>query len=350
MAQPSPSTLREESLSDIADLAPLTELGRVSPTEFAEIQSGYEPVVLRGQVADWPAVAAGRAGPGPVSAYVAGFDNGQPAEVMIGQHGIAGRFFYTDDLRGLNFKRQQVPLAALLEELVRLADAPQPPSLYAGAAATAEHLPGWAAANPLPLADGATPRIWLGNATTVSTHFDTSPNLACVVAGSRRFLLFPPDQIDNLYVGPLEFTMAGQPASMVDPDAPDLSRYPRFADALATARVATLAPGDAIFIPALWWHHVRAHGPLNVLVNYWWDRDPQASPFVALVHGLLALRDLPAAERAAWQRWFDHYVFGAHAAHVADHLPAFARGILGQPSPARTNRIKQFLANVFGRG
>lgn len=333
-----------------ADLAPIAERGPLSPAGFAAVQAGYEPVVLRGQVADWPAVAAGQAGIEATARYVAGFDNGRPAEVMVGQPNIGARFFYSDDLRGFNFKRQQVPLAALLAELVRLAGEARPPALYAGAAATGEHLPGWAAANPLNLTAGATPRIWLGNATIVSTHFDTSPNLACVVAGTRRFLLFPPDQIANLYVGPLDVTMAGQPASMVDPDAPDLARYPRFAEALRHARVAALEPGDAIFMPPLWWHHVRAEGALNVLVNYWWDRDPQASPFVALAHGLLALRDLPPAERAAWRQWFDHYVFGPDAASVADHLPPFARGILGPPSPARSDRLKQFLANVFGRG
>ena len=35
--------------------------------------------------------------------------------------------------------------------------------------------------------------------------------------------------------------------------------------------VADLEPGDAIYIPALWWHAVQATGELNVLVNYWWN-------------------------------------------------------------------------------
>ena len=61
----------------------------------------------------------------------------------------------------------------------------------------------------------ARPRIWLGNRSEVSAHFDLSDNIACVVAGRRRFTLFPPDQVANLYVGPLDHTMAGQPASMV---------------------------------------------------------------------------------------------------------------------------------------
>lgn len=344
--------MRSAGQAGLTGPAPIVERPRISSEAFAdEVLTHYQPVVLRGQAADWPALAAGTGGDAAMARYIAGFDTGVPAEVMIGQPAIAGRFFYSDDLRGFNFKRQQVQLGALLEELLRLAPAENPPALYAGAAATGQHLPGWAEANRLDLPlEGTTPRIWIGNATRVSTHFDTSPNLACVVAGRRRFLLFPPDQIDNLYVGPLEVTMAGQPVSMVDPDAPDLARYPRFATAWANALVADLEPGDAIFIPALWWHNVRAGGALNVLVNYWWDRDPQASPFVALAHGLLALRDLPPAERAAWRGWFDHYVFADTAPLVADHLPDTARGILGPPSEARSRRLKDFLRNVFARG
>jgi hypothetical protein len=328
---------------------PIAERPAVDAATFAaEVMTAAAPVVLRGQVADWPAVAAGRGGPAAMAQYILGFDTGAPAEVLVGQPAIEGRFFYSNDLSSFNFQRHQAPLATLLGELVRLADAPRPPALYAGAAAAGQHLPGWSDANrsDLPL-DGATPRIWVGNATRVSTHFDASPNLACVVAGRRRFLVFPPDQLPNLYVGPLEHTLAGQPVSMVDPDAPDLDRHPRFAEAMRHARVAVLEPGDAIFMPALWWHNVRAEGALNVLLNYWWDRDPQAAGIAALAHALLALRDLPAAERAVWRGWFDHYVFVADPALVAGHLPSQAQGVVGPPSPARTARLKQFLRSVF---
>lgn len=302
---------------------------------------------MRGLVADWPAVAAARQSTGAIARYVEGFDNGRPTDVMIGPPEIAGRFFYRDDMRGFNFHRERAPIGAVVAELLHRLSEPHPPALYAGATATADHLPGWSEANPLPFAIPATPRLWIGNATHVSTHFDLSANLACVVAGRRRILLFPPDQIANLYIGPLEVTMAGQPVSMVDPEAPDLARYPRFAEAMRHALVAELEPGDAVFIPSLWWHNIRAIGPFNVLVNYWWDHDEQASPFAALAHALLAIRDLPPGERAAWRNWFDHYIFSNDAPRVADHLPDFAHGVLGAPSVDRSNRIKQFLKNVL---
>jgi hypothetical protein len=324
---------------------PLAERGRIDPdTYLREVAGAYRPVVLRGQVSDWPAVSASRQGAGTMAAYMAGFDNGRPAEVMIGPPAIAGRFFYRPAMDGFNFRREQVPIARLTAELLRVADLPDAPALYAGAAAADEHLPGWARANPLGLPiDPAQARVWLGNATHVSTHYDVSDNIACVVAGKRRFTLFPPEQLVNLYVGPLDHTLAGQPVSMVDIDAPDLDRYPRFAEAMAHALVAELEPGDAIFIPSLWWHNVRANGPFNVLVNYWRDADPAESPFTAFVHALLSIRDLPQGERDAWRVWFEQFVFGEAAADAAAHLPEEARGILAEATPARSRRIREFL-------
>lgn len=319
-------------------------------TFHREVACGFVPVILRGQVAAWPAVAAGRAGVRPLAQYLA--DRGSDAllDVRIGAPDIGGRFFYSEDLSGFNFTKEKVPLPVLLAELVRLAEAAvaapnvRPHALYADAAAAPQHMPGWSAANPLdlPPAD-ATPRLWIGNETVVATHYDASPNLACVVAGHRRFTLFPPDQLANLYPGPLDRTIAGPPVSMVDPETPDMARYPRFADALAQAQVAELAPGDALFVPALWWHHVRAFDPLNVLVNYWWAQDATMTPFLAMVHALGSVRDLPPAEKAAWKTWFDHYVFGDTAGDAAAHLPEAARGVLGPGGAERTARIRSYL-------
>src|SRR5206468_367295 len=83
----------------------------------------------------------------------------------------------------------------------------------------------------------------------------------------RRFTLFPPEQLQNLYVGPLDFNPAGQAISLVDHAAPDLERFPRYAEALQHAQVAELEAGDAIFIPSMWWHAVEALAPFNALVK-----------------------------------------------------------------------------------
>jgi hypothetical protein len=136
---------------------------------------------------------------------------------------------------------------------------------------------------------------------------------------------------------------------MVDVGAPDLARFPRFANAMDAALVADLEPGDAIYIPSLWWHDVSAHGPLNVLVNYWWGQQAAASPFAALIHALHAIRDMPPGEREAVRGWFDHYVFGPDASAAADHLPFAARGVLGAPSPERSDMIRGYLRRALDR-
>lgn len=344
---------RTESVmnSAIATAARVEEWHDVTPERFAaEVVPAYRPVVLRGLVRHWPAVAAGLEGPAAMAAYIRRFDGGRPANVMVAAPEERGRFFYTPDLSGFNFTRAQIMLPILLDQLVAQAGDPAPPALYAGAATAPDTFPGWVEANPLPLATpDAVPRLWIGNASRVATHYDVSSNIAAVVAGRRRFVLFPPDQGPNLYVGPLDHTIAGQPTSMVDLEAPDLTRYPRFATAQAAMQVAELEPGDAIFVPSLWWHDVTARGPLNLLVNYWWGQQAAASPFAALIHALLAVRDLPPGEREAVRGWFDHYVFGPDAASAAGHLPPAVRGVLDTPSPGRSERIRAYLMRALGR-
>lgn len=325
---------------------PLPERDAVDPATFTrEIAGSATPVVLRGQVAHWPAVAAGKAGPRAIAEYVARFGGGAPLDTMIARPEVGGRFFYAPDWNGFNFVRQHVPLPGLMAELLRLAENGEsaPHAIYANAAAAPTHSPGWADANRLDLPVDATARLWIGNAAAVATHYDASPNIACVVAGRRRFTLFPPEQLANLYIGPLDHTLAGPPVSMVDPEAPDLERYPRFTAAWDSAQTAELGPGDAIFMPALWWHHVKATGAINVLVNYWWGEDTAAQPFLALIHAMMAVRDLPDTERAAWRGWFDHLVFNSAAPEAGAHLPERMRTVLGAKSDERSQRIRRFL-------
>ena len=210
-------------------------------------------------------------------------------------------------------------------------------------------LPGFADDNRLLLLDPRiVPRIWISNRVTVQTHFDVSMNCACVVAGRRRFVLFPPEQIANLYVGPLDFTLAGQPVSMVRIEDPDHERFPRFREAWRHAQGADLGPGDVLFIPYMWWHHVEALDAFNVLVNYWWDDTPgwAGSPFEALVHALMSVHSLPPEKRAVWQKVFEHHVFesdGDPAAHLAPHQ----RGIQGAPDPRLAGHMRSWLLRAL---
>ena len=322
-----------------------------SPETFAnEILNCGQPAVLRDVVGHWPAVRAGRESPQAITRYLRAFDNGSSAHTMVAAPSVRGRFFYNEELNGLNFEVSQQPLALSMQKFIELLDVRDPPALYVGALPTPHALPGFTRDNSLPLvAPGVVPRLWLSNRVTVQTHYDLSLNIACVLAGRRRFTLFPPEQLPNLYVGPLEFTLAGQPISMVRLDEPDLDRFPRFREAWQHAQSAELEPGDALFIPYMWWHHVESLSTFNVLLNYWWEDIPawQGSPFEAMLHGLMSVRGLPPERRELWRKIFDHYVFQTGGDPVA-HLAPSQRGIQGELTPQVAATIRHYLMNAMG--
>ncbi|MGL4575784.1 MAG: cupin-like domain-containing protein [Burkholderiaceae bacterium] len=324
----------------------IAEITHISRNQFeSEVLARYEPVVLRGVVHDWPAVQAARTSDAALSAFLLRFANDAAVDAVMVPPKHSGRLAYAEDLRGFTFLRNQVTLPQVLEMLARYARFADSPALAMQSAPASICAPRWAEHHVMPLLDAAvTPRLWLGNAIITPTHFDESANIACVVAGQRRFTLFPPDEIGNLYVGAIGQGPTGTPISLVDLDAPDFERYPRFTHALARARQATLDPGDAIYIPPLWWHHVASTQPLNLLVNYWWSTSELAAPsgMDALLHALLALRACPAPQRQAWQAIFAHWIFHADE-DTAAHLPAYAQGVHGPMTAALAEQIRVLL-------
>lgn len=183
-----------------------------------------------------------------------------------------GRFHYAADGQSLNFIRGKADLATFLDVLRKMASEQRPHALAVQGLPAEDYVPGFALSHPMPLLRrDAAPRAWIGNASKVATHNDPIDNVAVVAAGRRRFTLFPPSAEPDLYMGPDHPTPAGTPVSMVHVTKPDFDLYPRFRAALDVAQEAELGPGDAIFIPKDWYHHVEALEPLNMLVNYWFD-------------------------------------------------------------------------------
>ena len=309
----------------------MREIDGLSPHALSdELLRSTAPVVLRGVLANWPAVQAGLAAEQGAEHYLRRFYRGATVGAFLGAPDIDGRFFYNDDLSGFNFASVRARLDAILAELANHRMDAKPPSVYVGSTTIDTCLPGFCEENPIDLGQrAALASIWIGNRTRIAAHYDLPDNLACVVAGHRRFTLFPPDQLSNLYIGPLDFTPAGQSISLVDVKHPDLERFPRYAEAQRHAQVAELGPGDAIFIPSMWWHSVEAQGSFNVLVNYWWRQSPDYmdTPTNALMLALMTMRDLPPAQRAAWQEIFRHYVFEADQ-HTAAHIAQPAQRVL----------------------
>jgi len=311
------------------------------------------PAILRGLVRDWPAVAAGRASPRALTTYLQTFYGGLPAPLFEAPPEINGRFFYNATLDGFNFESKRALLTEVLERLNRDLGKRSAPAIYAGSVSLPIYFPGFAQANNLRrliTVESVLESIWIGNRTCIAAHFDNTENIACVVAGTRRFTMFPPDQIGNLYVGPLDLTPAGQPISLVDVRNPDLARFPRFTAALEVAEVAELSPGDAVYVPALWWHHVEALDDFNVLVNYWWREVPDFfdSPSMSLLHCLLTIKSLPPDQRQSWKAVFDYLIFQSDAPAL-EHLPPQIRGLFGELTQPRAERIRTLLLKSLSR-
>ncbi len=311
------------------------------------------PAILRQLAASWPVVQASVNSADALCAYLKRFDRGNPIEALIAEASACGRFFYSIDLKGFNFRKTSSSISAFLDRLLAERENPNAPAMYIQSAPIPAHLPQFDVENRMPLLGAEIfPRIWLGNATTATTHSDSASNIACVVAGTRRFTLFPPEQLPNLYIGPLEFSPAGRPVSMVDLLNPDLERFPRFAHALEVAEVAELNPGDALYIPYYWWHHVQSLTSFGALVNYWWNEGaavPESvSPYEALMLALLTVRDLSPSQREVWRTIFDHYVF-LRDGDPGAHLPPERRGVLGDITPQHRAHIKSVLARLLER-
>lgn len=307
-----------------------------------------KPVVLRGYVEDWPAVTAS-VDKGAACSYIRQFDASEthPVETFIGSPEINGLFFFNGDMSGYNFSRVQESFSSALDRFECQEDSDV--AIYVGSVPLSQSMPEFLKFNAISGApDGAIPRVWLNSRVTVQPHYDQSSNLACVVAGKRRFTLFPPEQIKNLYPSPLETTIAGPQLSLV-PFGGALDRFPRYQEALDNAYEAELHPGDAIYIPSLWWHGVESLSDFNVLVNYWWSSGyGPDDPFSTFLHGLLTIKNLPEREKEAWKTLFDYFIFQSEVDDPMGHLPEHLQGVLGKVTPQRYRLIKNhFMSKIL---
>jgi hypothetical protein len=336
----------------MVEITPIRELKLAEGQSLPEaVGSADGPVVIRRLAASWPLVAAAESSNQELNSYLRNYADDVAVHAFVGEPSIGGRIFYNDDFSKVNFEQIQTRMDWVLQQIEKHETDQTPPTIYMGSTAVDYCLPGMREHNDLDL-PGITPtvRIWLGNRSRIAAHYDALENIACVCAGRRRFTLFPPEQLENLYVGPLDFTPAGQAVSLVDLNKPDFERFPRFAQALQHALSAELEPGDAIYIPAMWWHHVEGLESLNVLVNYWWRPGPayMGAPHDALMHAIMNIGKLPAEQRAAWRAQFEHYVFAGNDGKF-EHIPSGARGLLGEFDEDAQRKIRLMLRNNLNR-
>lgn len=316
----------------------------------ARLAGARTPFVVRGLASEWPLVRAGRTGSAAARASLAAHARNRSFTASIGAAGGDHRLFYDSEM-AMNFRTAHGPLQQFLDAMADAEDDPAAPVVYLSSVDMHDYFEGLADANTVPLGSRRPlASIWIGTRTLIAAHNDVPDNLAICAAGRRRFTLFPPAQFRNLYPGPLDNTPAGRPVSMANLGNPDFGRHPRLADALAHARIADLEPGDAIFIPSLWWHQVEGLDRFNILVNYWWRDVPHflGQPDDALLHAILAVRDLPEPDKARWRALFDHYVF-QNGADVTDHLPEHGRGILAPLTAETAGRLRARLLRALSR-
>lgn len=323
---------------------------------FDELFEANEPVLLRGLAKSWALVQAGLESPDKAMTLLENHSSGQPIRLFSAPAEIKARFFYNEDCSGFNFTNKRASLSEIFENIRSNKNKPEHPYFYINSLHVEEGFPGLHENNDLvynhsvfennkPLS-----KIWLGTESIASAHYDLPSNLACCVLGKRRFTLFPPDQIHNLYPGPLEPTPAGQVVTMVDIENPDYERYPRIQQALDAAIVVDMEPGDGLYYPSMWWHQVQAFDPFNIMMNYWWISSPayMGNPMDIVMHGILGLRDRPEAEKKAWREIFDYYVFGS-ADIPREHLPESMQGALAEMNDMNARRIRAVLKNKLNR-
>lgn len=339
-------TSQEIRLSPLGDLPEVAVCRLNSPQDFQSLMAAEKPVVIQGLFDHWPALTAGRASPTRLNAYLKRHDQGAHATVMEAPFSSGGRYVYAPDMREFNFSKRQRGITETLDQIERNLAIEKAPFLAIQMLPLSSHMPGFVAENPLPLMPPQiVPRLWVGGPLKTQTHNDRDHNLACVIAGRRRFLLFPPEQVANLYVGPLDNP---PPLSLVDPEQPDDERFPKFREAMRAAMVAHLGPGDAIFMPKYWWHHVTSLDPYNAMVNYWWGDFATSLERAndAFLTALLAFGHLPRGERTYWKAMFDAYVFKT-AGDATGHIPLALKGVLGAMSEPVRERLKAELRQAY---
>lgn len=318
-----------------------------SPPALDLFSAKQGPVILKKMVLNWPVVQEGLKSPKKGYDYFKKFYNGGPVNAAVGEPSARGRVFYSEGFDGFTYQRERIKLDTLLDCILASSGCEHPSLYYADSVLIDRYLPGLSEENKLNIdISNARKSLWVGNKTVVSAHYDIPKNLACVVQGRRRFVLFPPEQLENLYVGPIDFNPAGPAISLVDLNHIDFNQYPKMKKALDSAFIAELEAGDALYIPGMWWHHVEGLDDQNAMINYWWDSYPPytGSAQDALHHAFLSLKSLPKSEREIWKNIFNYYVFD-YDEHDFSHIPDERKGIINDLTEDSARRLRAILLN-----
>ena len=335
---------------------PVLEGVKPDQIPFEQLFAAEGPIILRGLVSDWSLVKAGEQSPGKAMEILQSHSSKKPVGVYIAPPEAEARFFYNQDCTGFNYQSKYLQLSDIFAQIREAENNPDHSYYYMNSLTLDNCFPGLRADNDLSFDHQAftnnqpLSKVWVGTESIAAAHYDVPSNLACCVLGARRFTLFPPEQIHNLYPGPLEPTPGGQVITMVDLKNPDFERFPRVRRALEAAVVVDLQPGDAVYYPSMWWHQVEALSPFNIMINFWWLRSPayMGNPMDIVMHAIMGIRDRPEAEKNAWREVFEYYIFGP-AYTPREHLPTSIQGALGELDDDSIRRLRALVKNKLNR-
>lgn len=285
------ATLKQVS-ADASELYLPREVSEIStvpsPLEFHRNWIAHNcPVVFRGAVRHWPALQKW------TSAYLKRCIGDKRVDVAVTPNGYADAV--REDLdRFVMPHEEQMTISTLLSILD--GEICHPGVCYLqkqDSNFTSDYPELWAdAETDLPWATaafGSKPdavNLWIGDERAVtSMHKDHYENLYCVVRGKKRFTLLPPTDLPLIPYGMYrsakyklekDGTFCTEdvdehgviPWIPLDPVRPNLDRWPDYAD--AHPLVIDIAPGDVLFLPSLWFHHVEQEHN-TIAVNFWYD-------------------------------------------------------------------------------
>lgn len=194
-------------------------------------------------------------------------------------------------------------------------------------------LPNLEALSPWGMLNHSKAMIWIGpQDITTPIHNDAFHNLYAQVQGTKRFILFPPTLHRHLHLFPA-LHPKHQQSQVVLEHLPSLeppaipSFFPNFFtwNQSSEVLVATLQPGELLFIPDMWYHHVTSLTP-SISINVWTEVNESTS-FEALfqtidpvVSGCLRPSDTAFFQAMSAREYLTHLIAGVFGNH--DHSVA----------------------------
>jgi hypothetical protein len=235
---------------------PIARLDRARVDFLRDVVATGRPLVIGGKARGWrklprwtPAGLAARLGSRRVEVAASSTD----------------AFDYGADER--RYDLAEMPFGELVERVAR--PIPGEPRLYLMQQPLRRWFPELEPELTLPrgLAETSVLRhLWVGAAgNSTPLHYDTAHNLFAQIHGRKRFTVFEPSDAPRLF--PHAEGSRHPHVSRIDPERPDLTTFPAFAEARASDVV--LEPGELLFLPARYWHHVRSLD-VSISVNTWW--------------------------------------------------------------------------------